>query len=536
MDNLSFSLRERPDRVLYEGGGRAGGTICSDRHTLIRAPRRIPWSPSHSRSWDRRGHAVRSATTAHRGALHLAGRAQLRPARSGLQPGHVLRLSADLRPMPPATPDARPIRPAHQRERSALVQRRDHLSAPRQELSRLERRWLRRLSRADREARLHPAARRQHDLAAAVLSVAAARTTATTSPRTRTINPTYGTIEDFQAFLDAAHARGHSRDHRAGDQPHLRPASVVPARAARAEGFAGARLVRVERRPEQVRRTRASSSPTPRSRTGRGTRWRSSSTGIASSATSPTSTSTTPRCSRRSSNVMRFWLAPGRRRPAARRHSVPHRARRNELRESAGDARRPAAASRRAGRGVRRTASSSPRRTSGRATCGRISATSTNATWRSTFRSCRACTWRSGKEDRTPIVDIMRADAGRFPQDCQWAIFLRNHDELTLEMVTDEERDYMYREYARDPRMRINVGIRRRLAPLMDSGRRQIELMNALLMSHARHADHLLRRRDRHGRQRLPRRPQRRAHADAVERRPQRRLLRRRHSRRSTAR
>jgi maltose alpha-D-glucosyltransferase/alpha-amylase len=86
------------------------------------------------------------------------------------------------------------------------------------------------------------------------------------------------------------------------------------------------------------------------------------------------------------------------------------------------------------------------------------------------------------KEDRTPIVDIMR-QTPEIPPDCQWAIFLRNHDELTLEMVTNEERDYMYREYARDPRMRINVGIRRRLAPLMESGRRQIELMNALLMS-----------------------------------------------------
>jgi maltose alpha-D-glucosyltransferase/alpha-amylase len=86
------------------------------------------------------------------------------------------------------------------------------------------------------------------------------------------------------------------------------------------------------------------------------------------------------------------------------------------------------------------------------------------------------------KEDRTPIVDIMR-QTPEIPPDCQWAVFLRNHDELTLEMVTDEERDYMYREYARDPRMRINVGIRRRLAPLMESGRRQIELMNALLMS-----------------------------------------------------
>jgi len=86
------------------------------------------------------------------------------------------------------------------------------------------------------------------------------------------------------------------------------------------------------------------------------------------------------------------------------------------------------------------------------------------------------------KEDRTPIVDIMRQTPD-IPPECQWAIFLRNHDELTLEMVTNEERDYMYREYARDPRMRINVGIRRRLSPLMESGRRQIELMNALLMS-----------------------------------------------------
>jgi len=86
------------------------------------------------------------------------------------------------------------------------------------------------------------------------------------------------------------------------------------------------------------------------------------------------------------------------------------------------------------------------------------------------------------KEDRTPIVEIMR-QTPEIPNDCQWAIFLRNHDELTLEMVTDEERDYMYKEYARETRMRINVGIRRRLAPLMDNGRRQIEIMNALLMS-----------------------------------------------------
>jgi maltose alpha-D-glucosyltransferase/alpha-amylase len=86
------------------------------------------------------------------------------------------------------------------------------------------------------------------------------------------------------------------------------------------------------------------------------------------------------------------------------------------------------------------------------------------------------------REDRQPIVDIL-AQTPELPDNCQWATFLRNHDELTLEMVTDEERDYMYSEYAADPKARINLGIRRRLAPLMGGGRRQIELMNALLMS-----------------------------------------------------
>ncbi|MBA2684715.1 MAG: maltose alpha-D-glucosyltransferase [Gemmatimonadaceae bacterium] len=86
------------------------------------------------------------------------------------------------------------------------------------------------------------------------------------------------------------------------------------------------------------------------------------------------------------------------------------------------------------------------------------------------------------KEDRSPIVEIL-AQTPPIPDECQWAIFLRNHDELTLEMVTDEERDYMYREYASQARMRINVGIRRRLASLLDNGRRQIELMNALLLT-----------------------------------------------------
>jgi maltose alpha-D-glucosyltransferase/alpha-amylase len=86
------------------------------------------------------------------------------------------------------------------------------------------------------------------------------------------------------------------------------------------------------------------------------------------------------------------------------------------------------------------------------------------------------------QEDRFPITDIMR-QTPEIPGNCQWAMFLRNHDELTLEMVTDSERDYLWSTYAADPRARINLGIRRRLAPLMDNDRRKIELMNSILLS-----------------------------------------------------
>jgi maltose alpha-D-glucosyltransferase/alpha-amylase len=85
-------------------------------------------------------------------------------------------------------------------------------------------------------------------------------------------------------------------------------------------------------------------------------------------------------------------------------------------------------------------------------------------------------------EDRFPIIDILEQTPA-IPETCQWALFLRNHDELTLEMVTDEDRDYMYRVYAEDPRMRVNLGIRRRLAPLLNNLRRKMELMVGLLFS-----------------------------------------------------
>jgi maltose alpha-D-glucosyltransferase/alpha-amylase len=86
------------------------------------------------------------------------------------------------------------------------------------------------------------------------------------------------------------------------------------------------------------------------------------------------------------------------------------------------------------------------------------------------------------REVATPIYEILERTPD-IPENCQWGLFLRNHDELTLEMVTDEERDYMYAEYAKDPRMKLNLGIRRRLAPLLDNGRDEIALMTAIMFS-----------------------------------------------------
>ncbi|MBA2576408.1 MAG: maltose alpha-D-glucosyltransferase [Euzebyaceae bacterium] len=86
------------------------------------------------------------------------------------------------------------------------------------------------------------------------------------------------------------------------------------------------------------------------------------------------------------------------------------------------------------------------------------------------------------REEARPLVEIL-SNTPAIPENCQWGIFLRNHDELTLEMVTDDERDYMYKEYAKDPRMKSNVGIARRLAPLLENSRDQIELFTGLLLS-----------------------------------------------------
>ena len=103
------------------------------------------------------------------------------------------------------------------------------------------------------------------------------------------------------------------------------------------------------------------------------------------------------------------------------------------------------------------------------------------------------------REDATDIVKALEATP-EIPAGCQWGVFLRNHDELTLEMVTDEDRRFMYEQYAPDPAMRKNVGIRRRLMPLLENQRSQFELLHGVLAVTARFAVSLLRRRARHGR------------------------------------
>ena len=127
-------------------------------------------------------------------------------------------------------------------------------------------------------------------------------------------------------------------------------------------------------------------------------------------------------------------------------------------------------------------------------------------------------------ENRMPIIDILDQTPTP-PEGCQWATFLRNHDELTLEMVTEEERHMMLRAYAHDDEMRINLGIRRRLAPLLGNDRRKVELLNAVLFSLPGTPVVYYGDETRHGRQRLPGRPRRGAHTDAVVVGPQRWLL-----------
>ena len=184
--------------------------------------------------------------------------------------------------------------------------------------------------------------------------------------------------------------------------------------------------------------------------------------------------------------AMSLLARHGPRRLPARRGALPLRAARHQRREPPGDPRVPAGWS--ASSSTRSTPAGccSPRPTSGRPTSSTTSATSTAG-----GDECHMCFhfpvmprifMAVRRESRFPISEIMEQTPA-IPDSCQWGIFLRNHDELTLEMVTDEDRDYMWAEYAKDPRMKANIGIRRRLAPLLDNDINQMELFTALLLS-----------------------------------------------------
>ena len=262
------------------------------------------------------------------------------------------------------------------------------------------------------------------------------------------IHPDYGTLEDFQRLVDAAHARGHPRPHRAGGEPHQRPAPLVPG-GAQQPRQPQAQLVRVERhrpavpgRAHHLHRHRALQLDL-----GPG----GQAVLLAPLLQPPARPQLRqPRGPGGDAERHALLAAHGRGRLPLRRRALPLRARGHQLREPARDPRVPEAA-----RGPPSTASSS----------GRVLLAEANQ-WPSDvrvyfgdgdefhmgfhfpvmpriFMSVR-------REERTPIVEIMQQTPD-IPENCQWAIFLRNHDELTLEMVTDEDRDYMYQRVRQGP-------------------------------------------------------------------------------------
>ena len=172
---------------------------------------------------------------------------------------------------------------------------------------------------------------------------------------------------------------------------------------------------------------------------------------------------------------------PRARRVPPRRRPVPLRVRRDELREPARDPRLPAARAR-AHRGVHPDTLLLAEANQWPADVVEYFGDGDECHMAFHFPVMPRMFMSLRREEARPIYEIL-AQTPAIPDNCQWGLFLRNHDELTLEMVSDEERDYMYAEYAKDPRMRINVGIRRRLAPLLDNGRDEIELVHAILFS-----------------------------------------------------
>ena len=280
-------------------------------------------------------------------------------------------------------------------DQARLVQGRGHLRGARARLPGLERRRHRRLPRA--RSRGSTTCRTSASPRSGCCRSTPRRcaTTATTSPTTAQVHPAYGTLRDFRAFLRAAHERGLRvitelvLNHTSDQHPWFQRARRAP-RPAAASATSTCGATRPRSTP-----TRASSSRTSRPRTGRGTRSPAPTSGTASTRTSPTSTSRTPRCAKALFRDRRLLARDGRRRAAPRRRALPLRARGHELREPARDARALRELRAHIDETLRRTACCSPRRTSGPRTPSTTSATATSATWRSTSRSCRACSWRS---------------------------------------------------------------------------------------------------------------------------------------------
>ena len=295
------------------------------------------------------------------------------------------------------------------------------------------------------------------------------------------IHSDYGTIEDFTYFIEQAHQRGTARDRRPRHEPHIGRSPMVPGEPPGSDR-AVRRLVRVGRRrhalgrgSDHLRRQRAVELVV-----GRGARPVLLAPLLRHQ---PDLNYDNPEVQEQMLNVLRFWLDLGL--DGFRLDAVPYLYERDgtngeNLPETHQFLKRVRAEvdARYADRVLLAEANQWPADVVeyfGEGDGDECHMAFHFPVMPRMFMGVR-------REDALPIIEILE-QTPTIPSGTQWGLFLRNHDELTLEMVTDEERDYMYEEYAKDPRMKLNLGIRRRLAPLLDNGRAEVELLHAMLFS-----------------------------------------------------